>query len=142
MVGCLGLTDEGAGEARLRWFVLDPPLRGRGFGRALLNELFAKAEAVGYERITLETFSDLAAAAHLYRERGFELIWEDTRPRWGRPAVTYQHYELELTPSERPRRGPPEGGSLSEPASVPPRGGRAGAAPMAAGRRPRSTQAA
>src|SRR3954451_1197311 len=96
LAGCLGLTDEGEGEARLRWFVLEPHLRGRGLGRRLLAELFEKVEGEGYERITLETFSDLAAAAHLYREHGFELVWEDTRPRWSRPAVTYQRYEREL----------------------------------------------
>src|SRR3954454_17065696 len=28
--GCLGLTDEGGGEARVRWFVFEPGLRGRG----------------------------------------------------------------------------------------------------------------
>jgi ribosomal protein S18 acetylase RimI-like enzyme len=96
LVGCLGLTDEGDGEARLRWFVFEPHLRGRGLGRRLLTELFAEAERNGYERITLETFSDLAAAAHLYREHGFELVWEDTRPRWSRTAVTYQRYERRL----------------------------------------------
>jgi N-acetylglutamate synthase-like GNAT family acetyltransferase len=99
IAGCLGLTDEGEGEGRLRWFVLHPSLRGRGLGRTLLGELFAKAEQVGYRRITLETFSDLEAAAHLYREHGFELVWEDTRPRWGRAAVTYQRYELVLVPA-------------------------------------------
>jgi ribosomal protein S18 acetylase RimI-like enzyme len=102
LVGCLGLTDEGAGEARVRWFVLEPALRGEGLGRALLDELLAKVEHAGYTRVTLETFSDLEAAAHLYRERGFELVWEDKRPRWGRPEVTYQGYELDLT---RPTRG-------------------------------------
>ncbi len=96
IVGCLGLTDEGGGEARLRWFVFEPRLRGRGLGRELLADLFAEAERAGYARITLETFSDLAAAAHLYREHGFELVWEDTRPRWSRAEVTYQRYEREL----------------------------------------------
>jgi len=96
VVGCLGLTDEGEGEARLRWFVLEAHLRGRGLGRLVLDELFEEAERAGYERITLETFSDLAAAAHLYRDYGFELVWEDTRPRWSRPAVTYQRYERVL----------------------------------------------
>jgi ribosomal protein S18 acetylase RimI-like enzyme len=99
VVGSLGLTDEGDGEARVRWFVLDPSLRGQGLGRALLDELFAKVQQVGYTRVTLETFSDLEAAAHLYREYGLELVWEDTRPRWGRPAVTYQRYELALVPA-------------------------------------------
>ena len=99
MVGSLGLTDEGDGEARVRWFLVEPSLRGQGLGRVLLDELFAKVEQAAYTRITLETFSDLEAAAHLYREHGLELVWEDTRPRWGRPAVTYQRYERALVPS-------------------------------------------
>ena len=99
LLGSLGLTDEGLGEARVRWFVLHPSLRGRGLGRALLDELFAEVERAGYARVTLETFSDLDAAAHLYRDQGLELVWEDTRPRWGRPAVTYQRYERVLVPA-------------------------------------------
>jgi N-acetylglutamate synthase-like GNAT family acetyltransferase len=100
VAGSLGLTDEGD-TGVLRWFVLDPDLRGRGLGRRLVAELIAKAREVGYERLRLETFSDLRAAAHLYREAGFELVREDTRPRWGRDAITYQYYELELARASR-----------------------------------------
>jgi ribosomal protein S18 acetylase RimI-like enzyme len=94
--GSLGLTDEGDGEARLRWFVLDPDLRGQGLGRRLLEEFLAEAKRFGHRRIVLETFSDLRAAAHLYRGHGFELVWAETKPRWGRADFTYQRYELDL----------------------------------------------
>jgi ribosomal protein S18 acetylase RimI-like enzyme len=100
--GCLGLTDEGDGEARLRWFVFETSLRSQGLGRRLLGELLAEARRSGYRRITLETFSELEAAAHLYREHGFELVWEDRRPRWGRTDFTYQRYELKLSQSAGP----------------------------------------
>jgi GNAT superfamily N-acetyltransferase len=92
--GSLGLTDEGGGLAMLRWFVLDPQLRGYGLGRRLVGELLELAERMGYERIELETFSDLRAAAHLYRSFGFELVGAETGARWGRAEITYQHYEL------------------------------------------------
>jgi ribosomal protein S18 acetylase RimI-like enzyme len=101
LAGSLGLTDEGNDEARLRWFLLDPDLRGHGLGRRLLGELLAEARELGYERVTLETFSDLEAAARLYREHGFELVWSDTAPRWGRAEVTYQRYELDLAGARR-----------------------------------------
>ena len=91
--GSLALTEEPDGSAMVRFFVLDAELRGQGLGRRLLEELLALAERLGYERIGLETFSDLTAAAHLYREHGFELISADTRPRWGRESITYQRYE-------------------------------------------------
>jgi ribosomal protein S18 acetylase RimI-like enzyme len=95
-VGSLALTDEGYGEAAIRWFVLSPEVRGRGLGRRLLGEMLARAAAVGYARVRLETFSELEAAAHLYRDHGFELVSADTAPRWGRDRIIYQRYELEL----------------------------------------------
>jgi ribosomal protein S18 acetylase RimI-like enzyme len=94
--GSLALTDEGNGEAAIRWFVLSPEVRGRGLGRRLLGEVLARAAEVGYTRVSLETFSELEAAAHLYRDHGFELVSADAAPRWGRDRITYQRYELGL----------------------------------------------
>jgi ribosomal protein S18 acetylase RimI-like enzyme len=96
LVGSLGLTDEGDGGARLRWFLFDQSLRGQGLGRRLLDEFMARVTELGYDRVTLETFSELEAAAHLYRSRGFAVVWAETGPRWGRPEITYQRYELRL----------------------------------------------
>ena len=98
--GCLALTDQGETGA-LRWFVLDPAVRGRGLGRRLVGELISEARALGYERIRLETFSELTVAAHLYRAHGFELVSEVTGPRFGREEITFQHYALELAPAVR-----------------------------------------
>jgi GNAT superfamily N-acetyltransferase len=95
--GSIALTDDGDDTAGLRWFALETPLRGRGLGRHLVGEVVAVARRHGYARLRLETFSDLRAAAHLYREHGFELAHEENGPRWGREQVTYQHYELRLT---------------------------------------------
>ena len=94
--GSIGLSDEGDGEAAIRWVVLSPEVRGNGLGRRLLGEMIAFAEEHGYRRVWLETFSELRAAAHLYRERGFVVTSEDTAPRWGRDEITMQRYELEL----------------------------------------------
>jgi ribosomal protein S18 acetylase RimI-like enzyme len=98
--GSLALTDEGDDAAALRWFVLDSRLRGHGLGRRLLEEMLARAEERGYARVWLETFSELEAAAHLYRAHGFRLLSENTAPRWGREWITYQRYELDLAPAD------------------------------------------
>jgi len=58
--------------------------------------MLAFAEDSGYRRVWLETFSELSAAAHLYREHGFVETAADTAPRWGKESVTFQRYELEL----------------------------------------------
>jgi ribosomal protein S18 acetylase RimI-like enzyme len=96
-VGSLALTDEGNGEAAIRWFVLSAEVRGHGLGRRLLGEVLARAAEVGYTRVWLETFSELEAAAHLYRDYGFEVVSADAAPRWGLERITYQRYELELS---------------------------------------------
>lgn len=106
VAGSIGLTDEGDDCAGLRWLVLDPSVRGRGLGHRLISELIAEAREKGYARIRLETFSELRAAAHLYRAHGFELTHSDTRPRWGHPEITYEHYDLVLAP-EADRIGAP-----------------------------------
>ena len=95
LAGSLGLTDEGGGVGRVRWFVLAPELRGRGLGRSMVDSLLADARAARMHRLELETFSALTAAARLYREAGFEVRWERQRSDWG-PTITYQRYELEL----------------------------------------------
>jgi ribosomal protein S18 acetylase RimI-like enzyme len=95
LLGALGLTEEGGGLGKVRWFVLDPSLRGRGLGRELIAELLQAARAAGLQTLALETFSDLTAAAHIYRAAGFRVTWERPLREWG-PAVTFQQYELAL----------------------------------------------
>ena len=97
--GSLAMTDEGDGVASIRFFVLDSELRGHGLGRRLLEELLDTARAQGFERVFLETFSDLTAAARLYREHGFQVTGAETGPRWGRAEITYQRYEADLLSS-------------------------------------------
>ena len=94
--GSIGLSDEGNDEAAIRWVVLSPEVRGNGLGRRLVGEILAFAEEHGYRRVWLETFSELEAAAHLYRDYGFVVTSADTAPRWGRESITMQRYELEL----------------------------------------------
>jgi GNAT superfamily N-acetyltransferase len=95
--GSLALTDEGNGEACLRWFLFDPEVRAQGLGRRLLNELMSTARDAGYALVALETFSALRAAAHLYRSVGFAVVGAEKGPRWGRAEITYQRYEVSLS---------------------------------------------
>jgi GNAT superfamily N-acetyltransferase len=95
LAASLGLTSEGRDVGQVRWFVLAPELRGRGLGRSFVAELIAEARAAGYARLELDTFSDLATAARIYRAAGFRLLSSRERHDWG-PPVVYQSYALEL----------------------------------------------
>jgi ribosomal protein S18 acetylase RimI-like enzyme len=93
--GSLGLTDAGDGLGHVRWFALEPELRGLGLGRRLLDELLELARASGLRRLELGTFSALTTAGRMYREAGFRVTSEHERTDWGAP-VTFQYYALDL----------------------------------------------
>lgn len=115
--GSIAVTDEGNRTAALRWVVLDRRLRGSGLGRRLIGEAVEFAEQAAYETLYLDTFSELEAAAHLYRIHGFELVSEDTAPRWGRESITFQRYEASFQRRAQPRSSRSAGES-SRPFSV------------------------
>ncbi|UJA21603.1 GNAT family N-acetyltransferase [Thermoleophilia bacterium SCSIO 60948] len=97
LLGAAALLDEAGGAVgTVRWVCLDPRLRGHGLGRRLIGEAVASARSHGYERLELGTFSDLTAAAAIYRSLGFRVTREETGHRWGR-TLTYQRYELDLS---------------------------------------------
>jgi N-acetylglutamate synthase-like GNAT family acetyltransferase len=94
IVGCVGLTGDAPTLARLRWFLVDPSARGSGLGRSLFDTALGFAREAGYGSVVLETFSELAGAAHLYRAAGFERVDSWTGPLWGRDDLVRERYEL------------------------------------------------
>ena len=95
LAGCLGLTHEGDGLGRIRWVLLAPEARGLGLGRRMVAEAVEEARRLGLERLELDTFGALRAAAAIYRSLGFEMVSAEETEMWG-PPITYQHYELQL----------------------------------------------
>lgn len=118
--GCVGLTDEDGESGMVRWVLLHPSLRGAGLGRRLISEVIEFGREMGYERLELETFSELRTAAAIYRTAGFRVTSVDESPRWGRDSIAYQHYELDLSAAEDLAERP--GGSSMEPQARPRRG--------------------
>jgi GNAT superfamily N-acetyltransferase len=95
VAGAIGITAASKQVALLRWFLLDASMRGRGLGRTLLDRALAFARESGYERIALETFSELEAAAALYRAAGFQRTDAWRTQLWGR-ELQRERYELAL----------------------------------------------
>ena len=100
LAGFIALTDEGDELGRVRWFIVDAAERGSGLGRRLLRELLETAPAGDYRTLELITFSELEAAARLYREAGFRCVESAPDARWGR-TLEIQRYELDLESAAR-----------------------------------------
>lgn len=60
------------GVASLRMLGVDPTVRGRGIGRALVEETLARARTGGKSVMTLRTTDRMEVAQALYRSMGFE----------------------------------------------------------------------
>jgi N-acetylglutamate synthase-like GNAT family acetyltransferase len=95
IVGCVAIVAASAQVAQLRWFLVDPAARGSGLGTRLLDETIAFSRASGYRSIVLWTVSALAAAARLYRARGFARTEHKPGRPWGVDVVE-EKYELPL----------------------------------------------
>lgn len=82
-MGSVMLVAETDELARLRLFLVEPESRGLGIGKLLIEECLRFARSRGYQRITLSTVRQLAAARHLYERVGFRLVSEQEAHRWG-----------------------------------------------------------
>ena len=74
--GCGIFPTEGLPEGcvELVKFYLSPESRGKGLGYELMNKSIASARDLGYSRVYLESFPELAKAVTLYEKAGFRVL--------------------------------------------------------------------
>ena len=94
--GCAAVVEHSREEAQFRWLILSRAARGIGLGRRLVEWALSFCRDQGYRSVFLWTFSELEAAAHLYRSNGFELTEEKTHVIWGR-EITEQRCDLRFS---------------------------------------------
>jgi len=73
-VGCGAVRRLDEAAAEIKRIYVDPSVRGRGIGRALVEALECEARLVGATRIVLETGTRLAPAIKLYEAMGYARI--------------------------------------------------------------------
>jgi GNAT superfamily N-acetyltransferase len=93
-VGSIAIVRAGE-EAQLRWFLLDPTVRGQGLGRRLMTEAMSYCRSQLFSSVYLWTFDELAEALALYRKHGFEVREHRKAHIWGRER-TELRMELRL----------------------------------------------
>src|SRR5438552_13504769 len=82
--------------ARLRFFIVDDSLRGKGFGDQLMRTALDFCRRAGHQHVFRSTFAGLAAARKLYERHGFALTDERSDRTWG-VEVTEQGFDLRMT---------------------------------------------
>lgn len=95
IVGFLALMDRGE-QAQVRYFILDPSVRGVGLGKKLIELYMDYLRSSGFKGSYLLTTKELPAAAHLYRSHGFKLMEEHPAHHPFGKDVIEQRYELVL----------------------------------------------
>jgi ribosomal protein S18 acetylase RimI-like enzyme len=79
---------------------VDPAMRGRGFGREIVEAAIDKARKEGFERVRLDVCADNHRAIHLYESMGFEVV---ARSASAQAAMAYAAMEHPLTAGEAGR---------------------------------------
>ena len=85
--GCIAITHIEEYIAQLRFFFMEPTLRGFGAGNRLMNKAIGFCREKNYESVFLWTFSELAAARHLYSKHGFQMTKTRENTEWGEPVL-------------------------------------------------------
>jgi N-acetylglutamate synthase-like GNAT family acetyltransferase len=94
IIGFVFLMNRGE-TAQLRYFLIEPPYRGIGLGKKLMELYMDFMKQCGYKKSYLLTTHELPTAAHLYKNYGFKLISETESSAFGKPLIE-QRYELHL----------------------------------------------
>lgn len=95
IVGTLFLMHRKENAAQLRYFLLEPKVRGIGLGKKLMDLYMGFLRSCRYRSSYLWTTHELTTAAALYRRHGFVLTEEKPSNAFGKP-LREQRYELVL----------------------------------------------
>ena len=100
VVGGVGLAEFDGFEncCELQKLYLDDSVKGRGLGYMLLDFIEERAGEMGYERMYLETHSNLEAAIHLYEKAGFTEI---EKPKSVVHTTMDRFFKKELRPGKK-----------------------------------------
>lgn len=95
-VGVIAVVKVDNETAQLRWFLIEPGMRGRGLGHLLMQTTLNFCKEKNYRKIILWTVNTLEAARHLYRNYGFMLMETKENLDWTKTKILEELWECEL----------------------------------------------
>lgn len=93
--GCVAITHVSEDVAQLRYFFLEPEVRGMGAGTALLNKALDFCREKRYTHVFLWTVSAQETARTLYKKAGFEITETSENNTWGTPVLE-EKWDMDL----------------------------------------------
>lgn len=93
--GSIAIKKAGEATAQLRFFMLEPEMRRRGYGNRLMDLALAFCRSKGYKTVFLLTITAQVIARHVYETHGFHKISSNDKPEWG-AGVVEECWELIL----------------------------------------------
>lgn len=77
-IGTITFMGEENNVGRLRFLILEPDMRGKGIGKAIVTTALEWAKSLGYSHIYLSTHSVLKTARGMYAKLGFVKTSEES----------------------------------------------------------------
>lgn len=84
--------------AQLRFFMLEPEMRKRGYGNRLIDLALDFCWEKGYKKVFLLTITAQVVARHVYETHGFYKVWSQDKSEWGE-GVIEERWDLDLQTS-------------------------------------------
>lgn len=81
--------------AQLRFFMLEPEMRQRGYGNRLMDMALQFCRDKGYKKVFLLTITAQVIARHVYETHGFYKVSSNDKSEWG-DGVVEERWDVEL----------------------------------------------
>ncbi|WP_411681016.1 GNAT family N-acetyltransferase [Clostridium thailandense] len=96
VVGEIAIVRVDENTAQLRWFLIEPEMRGKGLGHELMKVVIDFCKEKNYKHVFLWTVNLLGAARHLYKSYGFKLTETQENNTWRKEVIKEERWNLDL----------------------------------------------
>ena len=95
-VGVIAIVEDETNIAQLRWFLIEPHMRGKNLGHKLVQTALNFCKEKNYEHVFLWTADILKAARHIYKSQGFTLTESVDNTTRTDKLVKEERWDLDL----------------------------------------------